>query len=161
LSHTQAMRFQQLLQRLPWLLSLMPNRSAPGASRLSTPGPTTALRPERLDTQAAVIHHLEWCVLFNEHLAVDSTQTRNIRPLPDANHCDLGQWLARMHPRMADRDPRFLDLQQEHLRLHTMASQALALARNNRMARASTLLNTDFERSRARVLTLLREMQKS
>jgi hypothetical protein len=154
------MRFQQLLQRLPWLLSFMPNRSAPGASRLSTPDPTTLLRPERLDTQAAVIHHLEWCVLFNEHLAVDSTQTRDIRPLPDAHHCDLGQWLARMHPRMADQDPRFLDLQQEHLRLHTMASQALALARNNRMARASTLLNTDFERSRAKVLGLLREMQR-
>jgi hypothetical protein len=65
-----------------------------------------------------------------------------------------------MHPRMADRDPRFLDLQQEHRRLHSMAFQALALARNNSMARASTLLNTDFERSRAKVLRLLREMQK-
>jgi hypothetical protein len=154
------MRFQQLLQRLPWLLSFMPNRSAPGASCLSTPDPTASPRPERLDTQAAVTHHLEWCVLFNEHLAIDSILARDIMPLPDAHHCDLGQWLARMHPRMAGRDPRFLDLQHEHQRFHTVAFQALALARNNRMALASTLLNTDFERSRSRVLTLLREMQR-
>jgi len=119
------------------------------------------VRPDRLDLQAAVIHHLEWCVLFNEHLAVDSIQAQHITPLPDAHNSDLGQWLAQMYPRMADRDPRFLDLQQEHLRFHTVAFQALALARNNRMDLASTLLNTDFERSRARVLTLLREMQKS
>jgi hypothetical protein len=155
------MRFQQLLQRLPRLLSLMPNRSAPGASRLPTLDPTTHQRPDHLDLKAAFIHHLDWCVLFNEHLAMDSTQTQHITPLPDAHNCHLGQWLAEMHPSMADGDPIFLDLQHEHLRLHTMALQALSLARNNRMALASTLLNTDFERSRARVLTLLREMQKS
>lgn len=153
------MRFQQLLQRLPWPSLRKSDRSGSGVSRRTGPDPAAPQRPERWECQAALIQHLEWCVLFNAHLAVDPTQTRHITPLPDANNCHLGQWLARMLPRMAEQDPRFLDLQQEHLRFHTMASQALALSRKNRMALASTLLNTDFERSRARVLTLLREIQ--
>jgi hypothetical protein len=55
----------------------------------------------------------------------------------------------------------FGELLQEHQRFHELANQALGLARIGRMDAASTLLNTDFERSRARVLEILRAIQKS
>jgi hypothetical protein len=42
-----------------------------------------------------------------------------------------------------------------------MADRALALTRNGHMSQASTLLNTDFERSRSRVLDILRSLQKT
>lgn len=131
------------------------------------PGPTdagttvTPLKWERLDVQAAIIHHLEWCVLFNEHLSVDRTHTRHTTPLPDAQQSALGQWITRMDLRAAGADPRFIELQQEHLRFHALAQRALDHAHHQRMDLASTLLNNEFERSRARVLDMLRGLQKT
>jgi hypothetical protein len=54
----------------------------------------------------------------------------------------------------------FVELRHEHERLHELASQALMHARSGRMDLASTLLNTDFERSRIRVLETLRMLQR-
>ena len=160
------MNLQRLLDRLPWSRSR--NLPTPGdvpTSPPSTVGGVAESRPmppiDRLELQAAIIHHLEWCVLFNEHLSIDGVQAQHQVPLPDASHSALGQWLAKMERRPVGRHPQFVELQQEHLRFHALARQALEHARNQRMDLASTLLNTEFERSRARVLDMLRRMQRS
>lgn len=160
------MNLQRLLGRL---LGVRP--TPPTAEPTATPGtaqaPTGAQggepplpRLDRLDLQAAIIHHLEWCVLFNEHLTAASGQGRHTTPLPDAPGSALGQWLARMAQRPAGQHPLFAELQQEHLRFHALARQALDHARHQRMDLASTLLSTEFERSRARILEMLRRMQR-
>lgn len=141
----------------------MPPAAAPvnDLSRVPVLEPVArAFRPDRLELQSAIIYHLEWCVLFNEHLALDPTQATHAKPLPDANACELGQWLHRVLDRREPCDPRLLQLSDEHDRFHILAQQALSLAQQHRMDLASTLLNTDFERSRARMLDLLRSMQK-
>jgi hypothetical protein len=159
------MKLQQLLGLLPW------NRSAARQLRdmeladrtVSTPPQSrhpAPVRLDRLDLQTAIIHHLEWCVLFNEHLSVNSEQALQLAPLPDARHSMLGRWLTQVGQRSPGAHPSFAGLQQEHLRFHSLARQALDLAHNDRMDLASTLLNNDFERSRARILELLRSMQK-
>ncbi len=157
------MRLQQLLQLLPWARARSSLATGPdGAANASAMGSETppVRLPEPIDLQAAVIHHLEWCVLYNEHLAVDTSRSQHIAPLTDADESPLGKWLNLTVARCAHLDARLVELQREHMKFHAVARQALALARNNRMDLASTLLNTDFERHRARILELLREMQK-
>ena len=157
-----AMTLQQLLERLTWSR----NRAKPSepAPLMVAPPPAAPvvlpLKLDRLDLQAAIIHHLEWCVLFNEHLSVDVGHARHSTPLPDAQHSGLGLWIAQMSHRAAGGHPQFLALKKEHLRFHQLAAQAMEHAQNQRMDLASTLLNTEFERSRARVLEMLRTMQK-
>ena len=48
--------------------------------------PSTApLRLDRLDLQAAIIHHLEWCVQFNDHLGqIRPGEPPLVRTLPGA-----------------------------------------------------------------------------
>ncbi|MFP8781426.1 hypothetical protein [Hydrogenophaga sp. RWCD_12] len=160
------MNLQRLLDRLPWSRSRAP--AAPDNTLTKPPvtgGAAAEPRPmppiDRLELQAAIIHHLEWCVLFNEHLSVDGAQAQHQTPLPGAADSALGQWLARMAQRPVGEHPHFVELQQEHLRFHALGRQALDHARNHRMDLASTLLNTEFERSRARILDMLRRMQRS
>lgn len=158
------MNLQRLLNRLPW--SRQRNRAGeapvPPIQPVPLAGTTEPPLPrlDRLDLQAAIIHHLEWCVLFNEHLSIDTVQTQHQTPLPDAQGSALGQWLTRMGQRPIGQHPLFIELEQEHLRFHALARQALEHAQHQRMDLASTLLNTEFERSRARVLEILRRMQK-
>lgn len=157
------MNLQRLLERLPWSRSRTKPADAPTPVRVvdvevATPPPMPRL--DRLDLQAAIIHHLEWCVLFNEHLSVDGQQAQHQTPLPGADSSDLGLWLAKMAQRQIGQHPHFIELQQEHLRFHALARQALEYTRQQRMDLASTLLNTEFERSRARVLEMLRRMQR-
>ncbi len=116
---------------------------------------------DRLDLQAALIHHLEWCVQFNDQLGIVSlSETPPPRQLPGAETSELGQWLQRSAARAPGTHPLFAELVREHRLLHQVADRALQLAERGRMDQASTLLNTDFERSRARVQALLRDMQK-
>ncbi|MBL8388860.1 MAG: CZB domain-containing protein [Hydrogenophaga sp.] len=157
------MNLQRLLDRLPWSRqrprpSVDPAPVAPEPAGQTSPDRMPRL--DRLDLQAAVIHHLEWCVLFNEHLSVDASQAQHQTPLPDADNSALGQWLHKMAQRPVGQHPHFLALQQEHRRFHELAREALEHSRNQRMDLASTLLNTEFERSRARVLEMLRQMQR-
>ena len=116
---------------------------------------------DRLTLQTAIIHHLEWCVLFNEHLSADATGQTPLAPLPNTADSGLGQWLETVRSGPHGDDAHLDELTDEHRRFHQLAQQALAHARQDRMDLASTLLNTDFERSRARVLELLRHMQKT
>jgi hypothetical protein len=126
------------------------------------PGRTSASRLDRLDLQSAVIHHLEWCVQFNDHLSqINQAETPPLRTLPAADQSGLGLWLQRSASRAPGQHPLFEALLREHRQFHELAEKALELAAKDRMDLASTLLNTDFERSRARVLTLLRAMQKA
>lgn len=119
-------------------------------------------RLDRLDLQSAVIHHLEWCVAFNDHLShINQGDSPPVRQLPGAEQSELGQWLLRSAARAPGEHPAFAVLLREHRHFHELAEEALKLALQDRMDLASTLLNTDFERSRARVLSLLREMQKA
>jgi hypothetical protein len=119
-------------------------------------------RLDRLDLQGALIHHLEWCVQFNDHLGmVNQAETPPPRLLPGVDDSELGQWLARAATRAPGAHPLFAELQKEHRHFHELADEALKLAGEGRMDLASTLLNTDFERSRAKVLGLLRDMQKA
>jgi hypothetical protein len=159
------MNLQRLLDRLLGSRSRTPppHQEVPEPPAWAAPAPAPGQRVprvDRLDLQAAIIHHLEWCVLFNEHLSVDSDQARHQTHLPGAHDSALGRWLDTMSQRAAGQHPLFFELQQEHLRFHDLARLALAHAQNRRMDLASTLLNTEFERSRARVLDLLRRMQR-
>lgn len=164
------MNLQRLLDRILGGRSVPPPAAspvAPDAPQVSAPEPAPAQEAEpplprldRLDLQAAIIHHLEWCVLLNEHLTAAPGQGRHSTPLPDAHDSALGQWLDRMAQRPAGQHPLFTELQREHLRFHALARQALDHAQQQRMDLASTLLNTEFERSRARILEMLRRMQK-
>lgn len=159
------MNLQRLLERLPWSRSrAKPAEEHPAPVRIAAVEVATDYpmpRLDRLDLQAAIIHHLEWCVLFNEHLSVDSHLAQHQTPLPGADDSDLGRWLSKMAQRQIGHHPHFVELQQEHLRFHALARQALEYTRQQRMDLASTLLNTEFERSRARVLEMLRRMQRS
>lgn len=159
------MNLQRLLERLSWSRSrTTPAEEHPAPVRMAAVDIATEVsmpRLDRLDLQAAIIHHLEWCVLFNEHLSVDGQQAQHQSPLPAAEDSDLGRWLAKMAQRQIGHHPHFIELQQEHLRFHALARQALEYTRQQRMDLASTLLNTEFERSRARVLEMLRRMQRN
>jgi len=116
---------------------------------------------DRQDLKNAIIMHLEWCVLFNEHLGADKSLPPPKQDLPSERTSGLGQWLTQARQRPPGQHPLFNELLQEHQRFHELANQALGLARFGRMDAASTLLNTDFERSRAHVLEILRAIQKS
>lgn len=131
------------------------------SSHFAPDGRVPTRQLDRLDLQSAVIHHLEWCVMFNDHLSqINEAKTPPLRTLPDAAQSSLGLWLQRSASRAPGQHPLFETLLREHRHFHELAEEALTLATEDRMDLASTLLNTDFERSRAKVLTLLREMQK-
>lgn len=115
---------------------------------------------DRQDLKQAIIKHLEWCVLFNEHLGADKSLPQPQQELPGERASGLGRWLTQARQRPAGQHPLFGELLQEYQRFHELANQALGLARIGRMDAASTLLNTDFERSRTRVLEILRAIQK-
>lgn len=135
-------------------------REAPAPPFAAEP-PQGAPPLDRLDLQAALIHHLEWCVQFNDQLGIVSlSETPPPRQLPGAETSELGQWLQHSATRAPGAHPLFAELVHEHRLLHQLADRALKLAERGRMDQASTLLNTDFERSRARVQALLRNMQK-
>lgn len=121
---------------------------------------SSAGQAHELDVQAAMVDHLEWCMLFSDRLAGYSLLPGQPNTLPGAAESKLGQWIARHGNDAAGRHPAFAALREEHRRFHELAEQALNLARQNRMDQASTLLNTDFERSRVLVVELLRQIQR-
>ncbi|MCU0763061.1 MAG: CZB domain-containing protein [Hydrogenophaga sp.] len=132
-------------------------------SSLSAEDPEELLAQDiaQLDLQRALVHHLEWCVVFNDRLhRANSLLTETEAHLPDAQESGLGQWLAHAARLPIGQNAMFADLCREHERLHELANQVLCHARSGRMDLASTLLNTDFERSRLRVLDSLRELQR-
>lgn len=124
-------------------------------------GGGAAVRLDRLDIQGAIIHHLEWCVQFNNHLSGEVAQVEPAEPLTDDISSPLGRWLVVAAERAPGAHPRFEELRQTHIQFHALAREALRLAREDRMDLASTLLNTEFERARAKVLAILREMQRT
>lgn len=125
----------------------------------SGPNSGTPALAHELDVQTAIIEHLEWCLLFNDRLAGHSLLPGQPITLPGAAESKLGQWILRNSSEAAGRHPAFAALRDEHRRFHDLAELALNLADQNRMDQASTLLNTDFERSRVRVVELLRQIQ--
>ena len=158
--------FQRNLRRRA---TLAPQRGPRPPSALERGSSISAEDPEellaqdiaKLDLQRALVHHLEWCVVFNDRLhRANSLLTETEAHLPDAQESGLGQWLAYATRLSIGQHPLFADLCREHERMHELANQALSHARNGRMDLASTLLNTDFERSRLRVLERLRELQQ-
>ena len=157
------MPFNQLFQRLRGSRAVPADPDPAAHAPVMAPetrAPTS--RIDRLDLQSAVIHHLEWCVAFNDHLShINQGEAPPLHRLPGAEQSELGQWLLRSASCAPGEHPAFADLLREHRHFHALAEEALKLATEDRMDLASTLLNTDFERSRARVLALLREMQKA
>ncbi len=128
---------------------------------LAAEPPPAAPRLDRLELQAVLIHHLEWCVQFNDHLGwINQSETPPPRQLSGVDDSELGLWLQRAATRAPGTHPLFAELLKEHQHFHELADEALKLAGEGRMDLASTLLNTDFERSRAKVLGIIREMQK-
>lgn len=157
------MSINKLFQLLRGKRSSAPPSSGQGAAHaaFAPSGQASAGRLDRLDLQSALIHHLEWCVMFNDHLGlINQSDTPPVRTLPGIDQSGLGLWLQRSASRAPGQHPLFEELLREHRQFHELAEKALELAAKDRMDLASTLLNTDFERSRARVLSLLREMQK-
>jgi hypothetical protein len=114
---------------------------------------------DRLELQRAIIEHLEWCVKLNTRLGRDGIE-QSIS-LPNAAESGLGRWMASARSGAPGTHAVFAELVREQQRFHQLADQALAYAEHNQMHLASTLLNTDFERSRARILEILRTLQRS
>lgn len=151
----------QMLRRSRTDVAPLADPGAPASHPLAVEPSPAAPTLDRLDLQGALIHHLEWCVQFNDHLGlVNQCETPPPRLLPGADDSELGQWLQRSAARAPGRHPLFAALLKEHRHFHELADEALKLASQGRMDLASTLLNTDFERSRAKVLGILRDMQK-
>lgn len=148
------------LQMTPVQDRVSPQPAPPGTAALRA-GEGEQAGLDRSDLKQAIIMHLEWCVLFNEHLGADQSLSPPQKDLPGERASGLGRWLTQARQRPPGRHPLFGELLREHQRFHELASQALGLARIGRMDAASTLLNTDFERSRARVLEILRAIQKN
>lgn len=117
-------------------------------------------RLDRLEVHNAIVQHLEWCMLFNEHLGADPDAQPAPAALPDAQHSELGLWIARISQEPAGQHPLLAELAQENRRFHRLAQQALDFARSQRLDLASSLLNLEFERSRSRVLEILRSLQR-
>jgi hypothetical protein len=128
-------------------------------SKTLTPAPRLELDPHAIQT--AISLHLEWCVLFNEHLGSDPDAPLVPAPLPNATNSGLGRWMAQLHEAGKGDHPSLVDLAQENRRLHRLSRQALDFARSQRMDLASSLLNLEFERCRSRVLDILRSLQKN
>lgn len=154
-----------LLQRLlaRWsrqsvTISDPPPAEPPAAAAVASPMPAPQI--DRLAVQGAIIEHLEWCVRFNERLGRERHTDEPPPDLPDAADSGLGQWLARSRDGAPGQHPLFAELELEHQRFHMLADKALMLADSGHMHLASTLLNTDFERSRARLLDMLRNLQR-
>lgn len=150
------MPLNKLIQLLRGKPPVPPQKAPPPAPLAEVP-----LRLDRLDLQSAVIHHLEWCVQFNDHLGqVRPGEPPLVRTLPRADESELGLWLQSTSTRAPGQHPHFAALVQAHQHFHDLAEEVIQLATEDRMDLASTLLNTDFERARGRVVGLLREMQK-
>ena len=130
----------------------------PAAAPVLSPAPAPQI--DRLEVQGAIIEHLEWCVRFNERLSRERHTDQDLPDLPGADDSGLGQWLKRSRDGAPGQHPLFADLEREHQRFHVLADKALMLADSGHMHLASTLLNTDFERSRARLLDMLRTLQR-
>jgi len=141
------------------LYTRVPVQASPPPPPAPTPQPALT-GYDRLEVQAVLIDHLEWCVAFNEHLRTDPTSTTPHAPLPGPADSGLGRWLAKAMARGDGPQALLEALQAEYQQFHHVANQALSLARADQMHLASTLLNTDFERSRARVLQMLRLLQR-
>lgn len=135
-------------------------RRAPAQIPATHPPPADARGFDRLEIQGVIIEHLGWCVAFNGHLGMDPADAAERPVLPGPSDSGLGRWLARARERAEGRHPLLEELQEEYDQFHRLAKQALSHARADRMHLASTLLNTDFERSRARVLEILRTLQR-
>jgi hypothetical protein len=131
-------------------------RRAPAAAPAAPPLPGF----HRHEIEAAILHHLEWCVAFNDHLGADPEEAVPRAPLPGPTESGLGRWLGQALARADEPHPLLEELLAEYQRFHHVAQEALALVRAEQVHLASTLLNTDFERSRARVLKLLRSLQR-
>lgn len=163
------MSLNQLLQLLRGPRPVPPAYDAP-SSAFALPSTfvpserTPASQLDRVDLQSALIHHLEWCVMFNDHLSSITPTNGDAPPprtLPHAEQSGLGLWLQRSASRAPGQHPKFEALLKQHRLFHELAEEVLALAEEDRMDLASILINTDFERSRAKVLALLREMQQT
>lgn len=116
-----------------------------------------------------VIAHLQWCARFNELLAgtpedsllPEQSDRLAAPPLPDHRSSGLGQWMADARTQLGDRHAGLVQLEKEHQRFHLLAMEALSLIRERRIEQAGHLLNNDFERSRVRVVELLRALAPS
>ena len=125
-----------------------------------------ARRLTEAQVRQGVIEHLQWCARFNELLA--GTPEDSVlppadgkpapAPLPDAQHSGLGHWISDMQVHLGKDHPGLLQLEKEQRNFHQLAHEALGLIRERRIEQASLLLNNDFERSRVRVVELLRSL---
>jgi hypothetical protein len=155
-AHVQTMFFQRLQQLFRG--DRASARRSLAAGPLASSSPRDLTDADRIDLQRAIIEHLEWCVLLNICLGRDGVA--QVAELPDAPTSGLGRWLASARTGALGTHPLFAELASEQQRFHQLANQALAFAEQDQMHLASTLLNTDFERSRARILDILRTMQR-
>lgn len=136
------------------------HRRAPVQIAATRPPPPEDRGFDRLEIQGVIIEHLEWCVAFNDHLSMDPADTAQRPALPGPAESGLGRWLTRALERAEGRHSLLVELRDEYEQFHRLANQALSHARADQMHLASTLLNTDFERRRARVLEMLRTLQR-
>lgn len=149
---------------MKFLFQFLRRLGAGAPAPVAPPDPPTQPPPlhayNRLEIQSVIIQHLEWCVAFNDHLGTESGDAPPRRELPGAADTGLGRWLAQALAQTETPHPLLQELLVEYEQFHRVAGEALALVRADQMHTASTLLNTDFERSRARVLELLRALQR-
>jgi hypothetical protein len=149
-----------LLRRPPFLASAAGLRQ-PAAATESRPSASPLPELDAEELQAAIALHHAWCQLFHEHLGAASDDQSVLAELPSADNSGLGQWIARISQGPDGGHPLLVELAQENRRVHRIALQALDYARSRRVDLASNLLNLAFERSRTRVLDILRRLQHS
>ncbi len=114
----------------------------------------------------AIVEHVQWCALFNDHLSgltdsvlPDTPSSTDLAPLPDAVQSGLGKWLRENEKAFGTARETLQEIRAEQIRCHTVAKEALRLSRAHRFGQASKILNSDFERSRQRIVQLLRSLE--
>ncbi|GAA6143738.1 hypothetical protein [Hydrogenophaga sp. 5NK40-0174] len=161
------MPLKKLLNRLrPAHNEALPPNPPEHQGVASAPAPAQHYLSKK-DIRHAIVEHVQWCATFNDHLSgtTDSVlpgaalPASGLPPLPDAVKSGLGQWLRDQEEAFGAARPVLQEIRAEQLRLHTLAKEALRLTRRHRFGDASKLLNTDFERSRQRIVQLLRSLE--
>jgi hypothetical protein len=114
----------------------------------------------RLDIDAAIAAHENWKARLDAYLAGKSSEDFRPEVICFDDRCDLGQWLHGPGRERLGKYASFKLLVDEHRNFHYHAANVVSFVESGRLDKAVNLLGTDFERSSARVIELLRLLKE-